>query len=84
MSARASTTRYEINFIIRFCWLVAVVGAISFAVTLHDQGVDELAQAEFCVLLIGVFVGELFPVRVPLRGGDEEMSLSTPFTLAIS
>ncbi len=70
-------------FVIRFAWLVAIAGAITFGVTLRDQGTDELAQAEFCLLLIGVVAGQLFPVRVPLHGGDDEISLSTPFTLAI-
>jgi diguanylate cyclase (GGDEF)-like protein len=37
----------------------------------------------FAALFIGVMLGELMPVKIPRRGNDEEITLSTSFSMAL-
>jgi len=75
--------RPNLSFVIVFCWAVAAVGALVFGLTVQREGVAGCAGFAFVALLIGVVLGELVPVRLPLRGGDEETNLSTVFSLAL-
>jgi diguanylate cyclase (GGDEF)-like protein len=37
----------------------------------------------FAVLAAGVVVGEMLPIKIPRRGGDEELTLSASFAMAL-
>ncbi len=57
--------------------LVAVLAkTISF-------GYIEASPLEFAFLSAGLLLGEMLPVTVPRSGGDEQMTLSTSFALAL-
>jgi diguanylate cyclase (GGDEF)-like protein len=73
----------RLRFVVRFCWAVAAAGALVCVLTVQRDGVAGCASAAFAVLLVGVVLGELVPLKLPLRGGDEEVNLSTPFALAL-
>jgi hypothetical protein len=76
-------TPRRLTFVIGFCWTVAAAGLLVFALALRQEGVAACAGMAFAVLLVGVVLGELVPLRLPLRGGEEETNLSTPFAFAI-
>ena len=68
-----------------YCDAVFVAGAI---LTLLIGGSDGLHYIgahplEFGVLAGGVLLGEMLPLKIPRRGGDEEITLSTSFALAL-
>ena len=73
----------HLRFVIGFCWAVAAAGMLVFAAGLHQEGVGACAGVPFAVLAIGVVLGELVPLKLPLRGGEEEANLSTPFSFAL-
>jgi diguanylate cyclase (GGDEF)-like protein len=73
----------RLRFVVRFCWAVAAAGALVSVLAVRREGVAGCASAAFAVLLVGVVLGELVPLKLPLRGGDEEVNLSTPFALAL-
>ena len=75
--------RQRLSFVIVFCWAVAAVGMSVLVLTVHEEGIAGCAGFAFATLLVGVVLGELFPVRLPLRGGNEETNLSTVFSLAL-
>ncbi|MGZ4271908.1 MAG: putative bifunctional diguanylate cyclase/phosphodiesterase [Solirubrobacteraceae bacterium] len=70
------------RFTIGFCWLVGAVGILALVLALQRHGGQGYGM-RFAVLSLGVLLGELVPLKLPLRGGDEEANLSTPFAFAI-
>jgi len=73
----------RLRFVIRFCWAVAAAGVLVSILTVRREGLAGCASVAFAVLLVGVVLGELVPLKLPLRGGDEEVNLSTPFAFAL-
>jgi len=59
------------------CALVALLSGWLSLEYLEDQPLT------FAVLAAGVMLGELLPVRIPRRGNDEEITLSTSFSMAL-
>jgi diguanylate cyclase (GGDEF)-like protein len=76
-------TSRRLGFVIGFCWTVAAVGMLVLVLTVREEGVAACAGAAFAALSVGVVVGEMVPVRLPLRGGEEETNLSTVFAFAL-
>jgi diguanylate cyclase (GGDEF)-like protein len=69
----------------RYCALVigvaaASVVAMSGTLSLHYIGVEPLTFGLLCAALA---LGELLPVKIPRRGGDEAVTLSTSFAFAL-
>jgi diguanylate cyclase (GGDEF)-like protein len=73
----------RLSFVIGFCWAVAAVGMLVFVLTVRAEGVAACATPAFAALFVGVLLGELVPVRLPLRGDHEETNLSTVFAFAL-
>jgi diguanylate cyclase (GGDEF)-like protein len=68
-----------------FCGAVALAGgALLVAVALTTDG-DRLrdAQTVSALLAAGVLLGELLPLKIPRRGEDEELTVSTTFAFAL-
>jgi diguanylate cyclase (GGDEF)-like protein len=68
-----------------YCAAVSLAGLVLIGLTapgahygwiLHDPG-------HFAVLAAGVLLGEMLPIKIPKRGGDEELTLSAAFALAL-
>jgi diguanylate cyclase (GGDEF)-like protein len=76
-------TQRRLRFVIGFCWVVAAAGSLIFVLTLRQEGVAGCRGVAFAALFVGVVLGELFPLRLPLRGGGEETNLSTVFSFAL-
>jgi diguanylate cyclase (GGDEF)-like protein len=76
-------TSRRLSFVIGFCWTVAAVGILVFVLTVRAEGVAACATPAFAALWVGVVLGELMPVRLPLRGDHEETNLSTVFAFAL-
>ena len=69
----------------RYCALVIVVAAASVAalsgtLSLHYIVTEPLT---FGLLFAALSLGELLPVKIPRRGGDEAVTLSTSFAFAL-
>jgi diguanylate cyclase (GGDEF)-like protein len=56
--------------------LVALAGSTNFGYIFHHT-------RTFAVLAGGVLLGEMLPLKIPRRGMDEEITLSTSFSLAL-
>ena len=71
----------------RFCGAVSVIGLVLLAVVLqHDVGTLGTAGASpllLGLLTLGVVLGELLPLKIPRRGDDEEVTISTTFAYAL-
>ena len=69
----------------RYCAAVILVAAGSVAAL--SGGINfrfvEVQPITFALLFGGLTLGELLPVKVPRRGGDEAITLSTSFTFAL-
>ena len=78
-----SVKRTRQHFVLSFCWGVALAGAMTLAASLVRYGLGELGTATVALLAVGVLLGELVPLKLPLGGGDEEVNLSTTFCLAL-
>jgi len=59
------------------CGLVALVSGTTGLQYIHDQPLT------FAMLSAGVLLGEMLPVKIPRRGNDEQITLSTPFVMAV-
>jgi diguanylate cyclase (GGDEF)-like protein len=70
-----------------YCDAVFVAGAAVVAASLlgGDRNVSYIwdSPLPFATLAAGVMLGEMLPVKIPRRGGDEEITLSTSFSLAL-
>jgi diguanylate cyclase (GGDEF)-like protein len=59
---------------------VAVLGALTAFTPLH---LGVFAKVEFVALAASVMIGELFPLELPRRSGDGEVTVSTMFSFAL-
>jgi len=66
----------------QFTDAVSLLGAALLAVTVlrADHLVHPGAGLATALLLPGVIVGELLPLKIPRRGDDEEITISTTFS----
>ena len=69
----------------RYCAAVIVTGCVVVALLVPTTNLTFVftQPVTFGLLFAGLTLGELLPVKVPRRGGDEELTLSTSFTLAL-
>jgi diguanylate cyclase (GGDEF)-like protein len=68
-----------------FCIAVGVVGAALLGVLLAiaPPGVHSFTGVAFPALAASVLLGELFPLELPRRSGDGEVTVSTMFSFAL-
>jgi diguanylate cyclase (GGDEF)-like protein len=68
-----------------FCVVVAVLGTGLLAVLIASSswGLHGFTTFDFIALAISVMVGELFPLELPRRSGDGEITVSTMFSFAL-
>jgi diguanylate cyclase (GGDEF)-like protein len=68
-----------------YCAGVFLAGCVVIASLAGSMDFSYLEQQPltFAALFIGVMLGELMPVKIPRRGGDEEITLSTSFSMAL-
>src|SRR5262245_3157645 len=69
--------------VLRFCWAVSVVGLCAFAIIVDAGPPLPVEDATFWLLASGVVVAELFPLKIPRRGDDEEITIATSFSYAL-
>jgi diguanylate cyclase (GGDEF)-like protein len=69
----------------RFANATALAGLVLLAFVATQGGLSYVAEQPFAVLVLagGVFLGELFPVRIPRRASVEEITISTSFSFAL-
>ena len=68
-----------------YCAGVFIAGCVVIAGLASSMDFRYLEQQPltFAALFIGVMLGELMPVKILRRGGDEEITLSTSFSMAL-
>ncbi len=68
-----------------FCVAVALLGAALLAVLVAAAhlDLDGFGRVEFLALAPSVLLGELFPLELPRRSGDGEVTVSTMFSFAL-
>jgi diguanylate cyclase (GGDEF)-like protein len=68
-----------------FCLAVALVGAALLAALLALSSIDlyRFGSVDFLALAPAVMLGELFPLELPRRSGDGEVTVSTMFSFAV-
>src|ERR1700751_518535 len=69
-----------------FCLAVALVGVALLATLVATTRIDFDGPAgafEFIALAASVVVGELFPLELPRRSGDGEVTVSVMFSFAL-
>ncbi len=68
-----------------YCEAVFVAGALSIALLAGDANFSYILHSPltFAVLGAGVALGEMLPIKIPRRGNDEELTLSSSFALAL-
>jgi diguanylate cyclase (GGDEF)-like protein len=68
----------------RFCGVVSVLG-LALLVGVLEHGPITLATSPLLLglLALGVLLGELLPLKIPRRGDDEEVTISTTFAYAL-
>ncbi|HET8672748.1 MAG TPA: diguanylate cyclase, partial [Thermoleophilaceae bacterium] len=68
-----------------FCVAVAIAGAALLCVVLvlTPLHLDSFGDVKFFVLVPSVMLGELFPLELPRRSGDGEVTVSTMFSFAL-
>jgi diguanylate cyclase (GGDEF)-like protein len=69
----------------RYCFAVIVAAILAVALRWHSLSLSyiTLQPLTFGLLAAGLVMGELLPVKVPRKGGDEEVTFSTSFTFAL-
>ena len=69
----------------RFCAAISAAGAAVLVVALASAAHLWRPGSELYVALLvpGVLVGELLPIKIPRRGDDEEIAFSTTFAFAL-
>ncbi|MGH2890479.1 MAG: putative bifunctional diguanylate cyclase/phosphodiesterase, partial [Solirubrobacteraceae bacterium] len=68
-----------------YCETVFLLGCVAVALLagylrLGEMGRDPLT---LCVLALGVLLGEMLPIQIPRRDGDEQLTLSAAFSMAL-
>ncbi len=68
-----------------YCEAVFFAGCLCVALLLGDANFGYIARdpLTFGVLTVGVLLGEMLPIKIPRRGNDEELTLSSSFALAL-
>jgi diguanylate cyclase (GGDEF)-like protein len=68
-----------------FCVVVAVLGMglLGMLVAKTPVDLDGFATFSFIALALSVMIGELFPLELPRRSGDGEITVSTMFSFAL-
>ena len=68
----------------RFCGVVSVLG-LALLVVVLEHGRPTLGTSPLLLglLALGVLLGELLPLKIPRRGDDEEVTISTTFAYAL-
>ena len=68
-----------------FCVVIAVLGLGLLATLIATESVDldGFTTFSFIALAISVMIGELFPLELPRRSGDGEITVSTMFSFAL-
>jgi diguanylate cyclase (GGDEF)-like protein len=68
-----------------YCDAVFVAGCVAVALLTKNGDLSYLwaHPLTFAVLGGGILAGEMLPLQIPRRGGDEEITLSTSFALAL-
>ena len=68
-----------------YCEAVFVLGCLSVLLFADDANFGYVLHSPitFVVLAAGVTLGEMLPIKIPRRGEDEELTLSTSFGLAL-
>jgi diguanylate cyclase (GGDEF)-like protein len=69
----------------QYCAAVSVAGLLAAVAVVSPASVEYIAHqpVTFALLAAGVGLGEMLPVKIPRRGNDEEIVLSTSFSLAL-
>jgi diguanylate cyclase (GGDEF)-like protein len=69
----------------QFCWIVAVFGGVALFANAGLGLGDEAPRRPVVLVLLGlgVLAGELLPLKIPRRGDDEELTISTTFSFAL-
>ena len=79
-----TTDRFRLRV---YCDAAFAAGCLVVAVSLlgGDRNIGYIwaHPLTFAALSGGVLLGEMLPVKIPRRGGDEEITLSTSFSLAL-
>ena len=76
------SNRFKLRLYCDAIFAAGCLVAIPFAKT-AKLGYVRLHTLAFGVLAAGVLLGEMLPVRIPRRGGDEEITSSSSFSLAL-
>ncbi len=68
-----------------YCEAAFVAGVAAVALLASHLHLGYIARhpATFAVLAAGVLLGEMLPIKIPRRGGDEELTLSAAFAMAL-
>jgi diguanylate cyclase (GGDEF)-like protein len=68
-----------------FCIAVGVVGAalLGLLLAIAPPGIHSFTGVAFPALAASVMIGELFPLELPRRSGDGEVTVSTMFSFAL-
>src|SRR5919201_532701 len=68
-----------------FCVAVGVVGTalVAVLVTVGSPRLEHFTSFTFLALAASVMLGELFPLELPRRSGDGEVTVSTMFSFAL-
>src|SRR5690349_7985652 len=70
----------------RYCAAIIALAVVAVATRYHELSLRyiDAQPVTFALLAAALTMGELLPVKVPRRGGDEEVTLSTSFTFALA
>jgi diguanylate cyclase (GGDEF)-like protein len=68
-----------------YCEAIFVVSCVAVAALIPHAHLRYIADdpVTFAILAAGVVLGELMPIKIPRRGGDEELTLSAAFAMAL-
>jgi diguanylate cyclase (GGDEF)-like protein len=74
--------RSKVRIYCEAIFVVSCVAVIALIPHAHLRYVTD-DPVTFAILAAGVVLGELMPIKIPRRGGDEELTLSASFALAL-
>ena len=68
-----------------YCAAITAAGAVVLALLSGSAhfGYITSQPVDFGVLSLGIFLGEMMPIKIPRRGNDEEITLSASFVMAL-